>query len=152
MQKEKIVKGGSVERRRNLSKKWWTFICIVGLVEIKDMQYIVSTLEGFAWKRKNSEWWCAGWDSTRKLEHYTLNDVYKKCGKNDKVGLKQTTRNNYIYMYEHFCYEWFGNRKIKEIENQMWERYYNNGIVDSKKMSVATLEEYSYDCFIKYLY
>ena len=68
----------------------------------------------------------------------TLNDVYKMW-KNDKVGLKQTTRNNYIYMYEHFVMNDFGNRKIKEIRKSDVRRYYN-GIVDSKKMSVATLE------------
>ena len=30
----------------------------------------------------------------------TLNDVYE-LWKKDKVGLKQTTRGNYFYMYEH---------------------------------------------------
>lgn len=59
--------------------------------------------------------------------------------KNDKVGLKQTTRGNYIYMYEHFVKNDFGNRKIKEIRKSDVRRYYNS-IVDSKKMSVATLE------------
>ena len=68
----------------------------------------------------------------------TLNDVYKMW-KNDKVGLKQTTRGNYIYMYEHFVKNDFGNRKIKEIRKSDVRRYYNS-IVDSKKMSVATLE------------
>lgn len=68
----------------------------------------------------------------------TLNDVYKMW-KNDKVGLKQTTRGNYIYMYEHFVMSEFGNRKVKEIRKSDVRRFYNS-VIDSKKMSVATLE------------
>ena len=56
-----------------------------------------------------------------------------------KRGIKDSTFKNYIYMYEHFVMNDFGNRKIKEIRKSDVRRYYN-GIVDSKKMSVATLE------------
>ena len=59
------------------------------------------------------------------------------------MGLKQTTRNNYIYMYEHFVMNDFGNRKIKEIRKSDVRRYYN-GIVDSKKNVSCNIGEYSY--------
>lgn len=67
-----------------------------------------------------------------------LNDVYEMW-KKDKVGLKQTTRGNYIYMYEHFVMDTFGKRKIQTIRKSDVRRFYNE-ILDAKKMAVMTLE------------
>lgn len=68
----------------------------------------------------------------------TVNDVYEMW-KNDKVGLKQTTKGNYIYMYEHFIKDGFGRIKIKEVTKSDVRRLYNN-LVDTKKMTVATVD------------
>lgn len=68
----------------------------------------------------------------------TLNDVFEMW-KEDKVGLKQTTRGNYIYMYEHFVKNAFGKRKLQKIRRSDVRRYYN-GLLDTKKLAVMTLE------------
>lgn len=52
----------------------------------------------------------------------TLNDVFEMW-KEDKVGLKQTTRGNYIYMYEHFVKNTFGKRKLQKIRRSDVRRY-----------------------------
>ena len=52
-----------------------------------------------------------------------MNDVYKMW-KNDKWD-QANYSNNYIYMYEHFVMNDFGNRKIKEIRKSDVRRYYN---------------------------
>ena len=68
----------------------------------------------------------------------TLNDVYE-LWKKDKVGLKQTTRGNYFYMYEHFVKEDLGWQKIQTIRRSDVRRFYN-GLVDTQKLSMATLD------------
>lgn len=68
----------------------------------------------------------------------TVNDVFE-LWKNDKVGLKETTRGNYIYMYEHFVMDGFGNIKIKDVDKTDVRRFYNE-LVDKKKMTVATVD------------
>lgn len=67
-----------------------------------------------------------------------LNDVFDMW-KKDKVGLKQTTLGNYIYMYEHFVKDTFGMRKLQKIRKSDVRRYYNN-LLNTKKMSVSTLD------------
>jgi len=68
----------------------------------------------------------------------TLNDVYEMW-KNDKTGLKQTTRGNYTYMYEHFVKDTFGKRKIQMIRRSDVRRYYN-GLLDTKRLAMMTLD------------
>lgn len=68
----------------------------------------------------------------------TLNDVYEMW-KKDKVGLKQTTRGNYTYMYEHFVKGTFGKRKIQLIRRSDVRRFYN-GLLDTKRLAVMTLD------------
>lgn len=68
----------------------------------------------------------------------TLNDVYEMW-KKDKIGLKQTTKGNYVYMYEHFVKDSFGMRKIQKIRKSDVRRYYNS-LIDSKKLAVLTLD------------
>ena len=71
-------------------------------------------------------------------DNITLNDVYEMW-KKDKTTLKQTTRSNYVYMYEHFVKEEFGWRKLKEIRKSDVRRFYN-GLLDAKRMKVNTLD------------
>lgn len=68
----------------------------------------------------------------------TLNDVYEMW-KKDKGGLKQTTRGNYTYMYEHFVKHSFGMRKLQKIRKSDVRRYYNS-LLDSKRLAVSTLD------------
>lgn len=71
-------------------------------------------------------------------DNITLNDVYEMW-KKDKTTLKQTTKGNYVYMYEHFVKEEFGWRKLKEIRKSDVRRFYN-GLLDAKRMKVNTLD------------
>lgn len=71
-------------------------------------------------------------------DNITLNDVYEMW-KKDKTTLKQTTRSNYVYMYEHFVKEEFGWKKLKEIRKSDVRRFYN-GLLDARRMKVNTLD------------
>lgn len=71
-------------------------------------------------------------------DNITLNDVYEMW-KKDKTTLKQTTKSNYVYMYEHFVKEEFGWKKLKEIRKSDVRRFYN-GLLDAKRMKVNTLD------------
>ena len=68
----------------------------------------------------------------------TLNHVYEMW-KKDKNTLKQTTKSNYVYMYEHFVMEEFGWRKLRDIRKSDVRRFYN-GLLDAKRMKVNTLD------------
>lgn len=68
----------------------------------------------------------------------TLNDVYE-LWKKDKRGLKQTTKGNYVYMYEHFVKEELGCIKLREIKKSDVRRFYND-LVDTDKMAINTVE------------
>lgn len=68
----------------------------------------------------------------------TLNDVYEMW-KKDKRGLKQTTKGNYFYMYEHFVKNEFGNIKIRAIKKSDVRRFYND-LIDTGKMAINTVE------------
>lgn len=71
-------------------------------------------------------------------DNITLNDIYEMW-KKDKNTLKQTTKGNYMYMYEHFVKEEFGWRKLKEIRKSDVRRFYNS-LLDAKCMKVNTLD------------
>lgn len=68
----------------------------------------------------------------------TLNDIYDMW-KKDKNTLKETTKRNYSYMYEHFVMEELGLRKLKDIRKSDVRRYYNN-LLDTKGLKVSTLD------------
>lgn len=68
----------------------------------------------------------------------TLNDIYE-VWKKDKNTLKQTTKSNYIYMYEHFVKDDFGRRKLRDIRKSDVRRYYNS-LLDAKGLKVNTLD------------
>lgn len=71
-------------------------------------------------------------------DNITLNDVYEMW-KKDKNTLKQTTKGNYVYMYEHFVKEEFGWRKLRDIRKSDVRRFYN-GLLDTKRMKINTLD------------
>lgn len=68
----------------------------------------------------------------------TLNDIYDMW-KKDKNTLKQTTKSNYVYMYEHFVKEYLGKWKLKDIHKSDVRRFYNS-LLDAKKLKVNTLD------------
>lgn len=71
-------------------------------------------------------------------DQITLNEMYQ-IWKRDKRNLKQTTRGNYMYMYEHFIEPEFGKRKIGSIVKSDIRKLYND-MLDTKKMKVTTLD------------
>ena len=71
-------------------------------------------------------------------ENVTLNDIYEMW-KKDKNTLKQTTKGNYVYMYEHFVKDEFGKRKLKDIRKSDVRRFYNS-LLDAKRLKVNTLD------------
>lgn len=71
-------------------------------------------------------------------DNVTLNDIYEMW-KKDKNTLKQTTKGNYVYMYEHFVKGEFGCRKLKDIRKSDVRRFYNS-LLDAKRLKVNTLD------------
>lgn len=71
----------------------------------------------------------------------TVDDIYE-LWKSNKVGLKETTFGNYIYMYEHFVKGDFGNMKVQEVEKSDIRRLYNGFVNENstKHMSLYTLD------------
>lgn len=67
-----------------------------------------------------------------------LNDIYEMW-KKDKNTLKETTKGNYVYMYEHFVKDGFGRRKLREIRKSDVRRFYNS-LLDAKGLKVNTLD------------
>ena len=68
----------------------------------------------------------------------TLNDLFELWRKN-KVGLKEHTFANYVYMYNRFVRDEIGRMKLKDIRKSDIRSYYN-GIVRNGKMALNTLE------------
>ena len=68
----------------------------------------------------------------------TLNDLFELWRKN-KVGLKEHTFANYVYMYNRFVRDEIGMMKLKDIRKSYIRSYYN-GIVRNGKMALNTLE------------
>lgn len=71
-----------------------------------------------------------------------LDDVYKLWKKN-KVGLKQSTYVNYLYMYDHFIGPKIGKMKIKDIRKSTILGLYNDLTRSNdigKTMAINTLE------------
>ena len=71
-----------------------------------------------------------------------LDDVYNLWKKN-KVGLKQSTYVNYLYMYDHFVSPKIGKMKIKDIRKSTVLGLYNDLTRSSdigKTMAINTLE------------
>ena len=71
-----------------------------------------------------------------------LDDVYRLWMKN-KVGLKESTKVNYLYMYDHFIGPKIGRMKIKDIRKTTILSLYNDLTRDDdmgKTMAINTLE------------
>lgn len=73
-------------------------------------------------------------------QNILVNDVYAMW-KKDKVGLKENTKNNYCYMYEHFVQDTFGTLKIQTVRRSDVRRFYNGLIGEGRdKVAINTLE------------
>ena len=68
----------------------------------------------------------------------TLNYVFDRY-MSTKYDLRRTTRSNYIYMYDHFVREGFGQRKIGEIKysDVMYFYYY---LLNEKDLQANTVD------------
>ena len=70
----------------------------------------------------------------------TLNDMFE-LWRSVKVGLKENTMSNYIYLYDHFARESIGTLKIQSIRKSDLLRFYNGLIGQGKnKVAINTLE------------
>lgn len=68
----------------------------------------------------------------------TVNQMYE-LWKELKRGLKDSTKQNYIYMYDMFVKPGFGKMRITKVNKSDVRRFYN-GIVERKVMKIATLD------------
>lgn len=68
----------------------------------------------------------------------TVNDMFV-LWRQLKRGIKDSTMQNYIYMYERFVQPSFGKNRIVQVKKSDIRRFYNS-LVDGKRMKVATLE------------
>lgn len=74
------------------------------------------------------------------VQNVTLDDIARRWLKS-KVGLKQTTMNNYKYMYNHYVMGSFGSIKIQQIKKSDVREFYLSLISGStRKMALNTLE------------
>ena len=71
-------------------------------------------------------------------KHVTVNDIYEMWI-NDKVGLKQTTKSNYTYMYEHFVKEGLGEKRVQTLKKSDVRRFYNK-LIDTDGIKMNTLD------------
>ena len=56
-----------------------------------------------------------------------------------KTNLRQTTRSNYLYMYDHFVRDTFGKKKMAEVRYSDVLQFYNY-LLDKQDLQVNTLE------------
>lgn len=68
----------------------------------------------------------------------TVNDCYK-LWKELKRGIKDSTYQNYIYMYEMFVMPTFGKKRIVQIVKSDVKRFYNN-LADDKHLKISTID------------
>ena len=68
----------------------------------------------------------------------TVNKMYE-LWKELKRGLKDSTKQNYIYMYDMFVKPGFGKMRLTKVKKSDVRRFYN-GIVEQKVMKIATLD------------
>lgn len=70
----------------------------------------------------------------------TLNDMFESW-RTIKVGLKENTLSNYVYLYTHFVKESIGTLKIQSIRRSDLLKFYNSLIgADKNKVAINTLE------------
>lgn len=68
----------------------------------------------------------------------TLNHIYN-LWKDIKRGLKNTTYQNYCYMYDTFVSDSFGKKRITSIKKSDVKRFYNT-LVDERGLSASTID------------
>jgi len=68
----------------------------------------------------------------------TVNDMFQ-AWKNDKKGLRSSTRGNYTYMYEQYVRDGFGKTKLKDVRKSDVRRFYNE-LHDTRNLSFNTIE------------
>ena len=68
----------------------------------------------------------------------TINDIHEQWLQLKK-GLKANTLVNYEYMYKMYVFPEFGKRKVGSLKKSDVRRFYN-GLVDSQRLKVATVE------------
>lgn len=73
-----------------------------------------------------------------EARNVTLNDIYK-LWKETKRGLKNTTFQNYCYMYEMFVKHAFGKSRIANIKKSDVKRFYNT-LADEKGLQSNTID------------
>lgn len=73
-----------------------------------------------------------------KAAKLTVNDMYDRYI-SQKFDLKETTRSNYKYMYNHFVREGFGKQKLQSVRFSDVKQFYI-GILKDQKMKATTLE------------
>ena len=71
-------------------------------------------------------------------KNVTVNDVFE-LWKDNKKGLKKSTRGNYIYMYEQYVKDGFGDRRIQTLKKSDVLRFYNK-LIDNNGLALNTIE------------
>jgi hypothetical protein len=73
-----------------------------------------------------------------KAARLTINDMYDRYI-SQKFDLKETTRSNYKYMYNHFVRDTFGKQKLQSVRFSDVKQFYIS-ILKEDKMKANTLE------------
>lgn len=68
----------------------------------------------------------------------TVNDLFN-AWREDKKGLRSSTKGNYTYMYEQFVMESFGRYRITDVKKSDVRRFYNE-LHEAKGLSFNTIE------------
>ena len=68
----------------------------------------------------------------------TVNDCFR-LWKELKRGVKDSTFQNYVYMYEMFVMPTFGKKRVVQVQRSDIKRFYN-GLVDQKVLKISTVE------------
>ena len=71
-------------------------------------------------------------------DHCTLNDAFDRY-MSYKYQLRETTRSNYLYMYNHFVRESFGNRILSTIKYSDVKQYYVH-LLQEDNIQINTLD------------
>ena len=68
----------------------------------------------------------------------TVNDLFN-AWREDKKGLRSSTKGNYTYMYEQYVQDSFGKLKIRDVKKSDVRRFYNQ-LHEAKGLSFNTIE------------
>lgn len=71
-------------------------------------------------------------------KYKTVNDIYL-IWKETKAGVRNSTKANYYYSYEHYIQEDFGSRRIVNVTKSDIKRLYNK-LIDKSGLSISTVE------------